>query len=327
MAMHLDAICVGEAKIDAFMTLHDATHDAHIEGPDLCFRYGGKVAVDEYDLLLGGNAANVATGLSRLGLRTTLFAEIGDDELSIRIHNQLAKEHIDRSNIIHTKNQVSSMSVVINVQGDRTIFSQHVTREHDFQFEDMTATFLFLTSLGNDWQTPYDRALDFAIKNKIKIAFNPGGLQLRTGKELLHRVIRHADILFLNKEEAERILYGADLKDKDAEVEYMKVLTSGLSEMGAKMVVLTNGKNGSYVLDTDGKLHHEPIRPGKVVERTGAGDSYTSGFLSAIMHGCDVKTAMDWGTENATAVVGKIGAQTGLLNKAEMEKKIHSFKK
>lgn len=322
MPVHFDVISVGEAKVDAFMTLHDAARNTKLLGPDICFRFGAKVDVDRYDLLMGGNAANVTVGLTRLGLKTTLFAELGDDELSLLVHNSLAKENINRAHIIHDKHAPSSLSVIINFKGDRTIFSQHVKRAHDFHFEDMTAKYLFLTSLGDDWKTPYTRALDFAVKNNIKIGFNPGGHQFREGKELVHQIIKHTDILFLNKEEAEKLLYGEDLRDDDNSTEYIKVLAEGLAEMGAQVVVLTNGKKGSYALDREGNFHHEGMYPGEPVERTGAGDGYTAAFLAAIVHGLPVPTAMKWGSINSASVVQCIGSEPGLLTKEEIEKRI-----
>ncbi|HEX7041742.1 MAG TPA: carbohydrate kinase family protein [Patescibacteria group bacterium] len=321
MVAHFDVISVGEAKVDMFMTLHDAVHNASLKDLDICFRYGAKIEVERYDMQMGGNAANVTVGLSRLGLKTSLFAQIGDDELSLLVHNSLAKENINRSHIIHSTHAASSVSVIINFKGDRTIFSQHVTRDHNFHFEDMTAEYLFLTSLGEDWKTPYRRALDFAVANNIKIAFNPGGYQFRSGKDFVHEIIKHTDILFLNKEESEKIIYGDDLRDTDNSPEYIKILAEGLVERGTKMAVITNGKHGSYVLDTEGNFHHEGLYPGEAVERTGAGDAYTAGFLSAVIHKLPIKTAMHWGSINSSSVVGMIGAQAGLLTKSVMEKR------
>jgi sugar/nucleoside kinase (ribokinase family) len=323
MATHFDVISVGEAKVDAFMTLHDATHNAHVTGPDICFRFGAKVNVDRYDLQMGGNAANVTVGLSRLGLQTTLFAELGDDELSLLVHNSLAKENINRAHIIHDKHSASSLSMIINFQGDRTIFSQHVARPHDFHFEDMTAQYLFLTSIGDDWKTPYEKALTFAVKNNIKIAFNPGGRQQVEDKELIHKIIKHTDILFLNKEEAEKMIYGEDLQDTENNgEEYIHILADALAEKGARMVVITNGKFGSYCLDGEGNFHHEGLSPGEVVERSGAGDAYTAGFLAATIQGLSVETAMKWGSVNSASVVGIVGCEAGLLTKEEIEGKI-----
>ena len=55
-----------------------------------------------------------------------------------------------------------------------------------------------------------------------------------------------------------------------------------------------------------------------VVERTGCGDSYSTGFICALASGYDISTAMRWGTINAAFVLQKIGAQEGLLKKNEL---------
>src|SRR6185437_10447309 len=74
-------ITLGESTIDAFMTLAHANSDAHLDSKNngLCFRFGEKIDVDRYTFTIGGNATNVAVGVSRLGLKATLCTEIGDD--------------------------------------------------------------------------------------------------------------------------------------------------------------------------------------------------------------------------------------------------------
>lgn len=314
-----DVISVGETTVDAFMSIHNASAECTIdeEHNALCFKHGKKVEVDRYDFCMGGNATNVAVGLSRLGVRTGLCSEIGDDEFSIKIRNWLAKENIERLLVKQTTNSASSFAVIINFNGDRTIFVQDVEREHDFDFGELTAPWVYLTSLGKEWIKPYEKVLSFVEEHNAKIAFNPGGRQLREGKELLERVLQKTEILFVNKEEAEIILEKPSTDKRDEE--YMKELIEGLKKRGPKTVVITDGRHGAFTLNGDGKMHHQTITEGKVVERTGAGDSFSSGFLAATLAGHPVSIAMEWGAHNATSVVGRIGAQAGLLTKKEME--------
>jgi sugar/nucleoside kinase (ribokinase family) len=70
----------------------------------------------------------------------------------------------------------------------------------------------------------------------------------------------------------------------------------------------------------DGENYHLHIFPHSVVERTGAGDAYASGFLAAVVTGESIPNAMRYGSVNASSVIGKIGAQEGLLKKQEMKK-------
>jgi sugar/nucleoside kinase (ribokinase family) len=128
-----------------------------------------------------------------------------------------------------------------------------------------------------------------------------------------------SDILFVNKEEGEKITKST------TEIEEMKQLLNKLQQLGPKIVVVTDGKHGSYALDNDGKMHHQKIVDGEVVEKTGAGDSFAAGFLAATVYDYDIQTAMLWGAVNAASVIGKVGAQPGLLHKDAMERKIRGL--
>lgn len=322
MIRDYDLITIGEVTIDAFMKLVREGSSIY-EDPEkggICFPNGDKIEVDKYEFSLGGCAANIAVGVNRLGLKSTLCAETGDDEFSIKIRNGLASERIERL-FVNQIHGASNFSVIVNYKGDRTIFVQNVTREHDFKLEDVTTDYIYLASLAKDWESPYKMALQFLEKNmETKLAFNPGMRQLREGKDVIEKVLKKTFILFINKEEAEMILTGKKTKQEDKE--YITQLMKDVQKKGPKLIVLTNGEDGSYVLDEKGKVYSEGINEGKIVERTGAGDAYTSAFLAAIMYGKSIPTAMEWGMVNATSVVGAVGAQKGLLRKNELEEKL-----
>jgi len=161
--------------------------------------------------------------------------------------------------------------------------------------------------------------LSIVKKNGYKLAFNPGTLQLNEGRDIVIQILNHTNILFVNKEEAERLVFGHDKRMKNNEVKYIKELLVKLKKMGPKIVVVTNGRYGSHALDDAGNFSHVGLFPGLVVERTGAGDSYTSGFLAATIYGKSIKEAMRWGAVNAAAVVERVGAINGLLKKDELE--------
>jgi sugar/nucleoside kinase (ribokinase family) len=308
------------------MTLQHATDSCKIDAAHnaLCIKHGEKIDVDRFDFCMGGNATNVAVGLSRLGIKTGLCTEIGDDELSLKIRNWLVHDNIERLLIKQTTGAASSFAVIINYLGDRTIFVEDVEREHDFDFEEVTTPFVFLTSLGNEWKKPYHKVLDFVRANESMLAFNPGSRQLREGKDVVHEVLQVTNILFLNKEEAELLLF-----DKESEKrgrEYCTELLTALQKLGPQTVVLTDGKHGSYARSDHQEVYHHGLTEGKIVERTGAGDGYTAGFIAASMYGLSVPKAMEWGSYNASSVVSMIGAEPGLLTKEQMEAKVNDSK-
>ncbi len=314
MPHNFDVVCVGSAKIDIFLTLHEANKHLRLipKTNELCLKFGEKITVDKGEVLLGGNASNLAVGLSRLGLKTTIVAEIGSDEFAHKIISTLSNENVDIYRIQKAKEQQSSFSVILNFKGERTIFSEHVKRDHNFDFDNLTTNWVYLTSLGKDWHQAYDKTFDFVKTSRSKLAFNPGTIQINEGYKSIENILSLTDILFLNKEEAEKIL---SIKYKVLSIEE---ILKGLQKLGPKIVVITDGKNGSYTLDERGNFYQQGITPSKVVEKTGAGDAYSAGFLGAILNSKSIQEAMAWGARNAASVISKIGAQAGLLRKEEI---------
>ncbi len=316
MPRNFDIFSVGSAKIDIFLTLHEANKHLRIipQTNELCLKYGEKITVEKAEILLGGNAANVAVGLSRLGFKTSILSEIGMDEFAQKIIKALSDENVNITFLRKTKGQQSSFSTIINFKGERTIFSEHVKRKHDFDFDNIATSWVYLTSLGEEWKKAYDSTFDFVKKTKSRLAFNPGTIQLNEGYKGIAKILALTDILFLNKEEAIKIL---NVKYK---ISNIKDILNELKKLGPKIVVITDGKNGSYCLDTNRNFYQHGIYPSKVVEKTGAGDAYSSGFLGALLQEKSIKQAMDWGARNAASVISKVGAQPGLLYKKNFEK-------
>ncbi len=127
---------------------------------------------------------------------------------------------------------------------------------------------------------------DFTVPEG-KIAFNPGLRNLE--KDLF--VAQKAEVLILNKEEQRN-----------------------LGIFGSKITVVTDGKNGAAVYENGSKILEKPALDVPVVETTGAGDAFASGFLAAMFYEKDLETALDWGLKNSASVIQKVGAIEGLLN-------------
>ncbi len=322
----IDVICVGDAKLDIFLTIDEKNTHVKLDSNtrELRFGHGEKIEVKKMNLSIGGNAANVAVGISRLGLKSSLVAELGKDEFSQKIINNLTGENVSLELVKQISNEDSSITVAISYKGDRTLFTEHATRKHDFNFDNLETKFVYLTSLGKEWEKAYEKTLNFAEKNNIKLIFNPGTLQIEKRNPIIWSAISKSDILFVNKEEAEELLYGKEINLPSSSENYVQKLLYGLKSLGAKIVVITDGNTGSYVMDKAHNTYRLGIIPCEVVEKTGAGDAYTSGFISAILNSETMQEAMRWGAFNSTAVIGEIGAEKGLLTKDEMLEKLKS---
>jgi ribokinase len=315
----LDVICVGDAMVDLFLTLpkndsHIISHDNKIE-----FVLGDKIHIEKGKLVIGGIACNVAVGLSRLGNKIGFAGELGNDVLATKIIQTLENENIDTS-LLAKGDKESSLAVGVQHEKDRILFVEHVRRQHDISFVDASSPWIYLAGIGDVWQHAYKQTLEYVARSGAKLAFTPGSTQLHSDEKVLFDVIKNADILLLNKEEAEHILLTQNLPFKDP-----KTIITQLISLGPKVVSVTDGINGSFSGDGE-YVYSLPIYPAEVVEKTGAGDAYATGFLAAFIHGKDIKTAMKWGGANAASVVTKVGAQEGLLTKDAIEAKLEQHK-
>lgn len=274
--------------------------------------FGDKIPIKSITFEIGGNTGNNAVGLSRLGYKTAMVGTMGDHWIESQVLEILAKEGVETKYI--TKEQGKfGFGVIINYQGERTILSYYPDNECKFALADneISANWVYLTTAGQDYECFYEDAVAWAKKTGAKIAFNPGSRQIKEGVEKIRYAYQAAEIIFVNKEEAGRLLEIADLRVK------MTDLLEGLRKLGPKVAVITDGQEGSYVGDGQ-KFLHMPIIPAPVVERTGAGDAFGSGFLGAFMQGKPLEDCLRWGTVNSASVLGFIGPQAGLLTAEKM---------
>ncbi len=314
-------VVIGDCSLDAFLGIDEASVHARVsrEERELSFKYGDKIPVESLSFLPGGNAANIAVGFSRLGLETAIITTIGTDELSEKIVKTFKKEKVGTS-LLQKENGPSNFSASLNFAGERTLFTYHAKRE--YQLPQVPKTdWVYLTSMGEGWQKAYGEVCDF-IKNarlsdgqeKVNLAFNPGSHQLEGDPGLLTKVLSLTTILFINKKEGQKIL--------GEEISSPKEILVKLKKLGPKIVSLTDGANGSWAIMDEGGVFSLGIFPCKIIERTGAGDAYSAGFLGGLISGVVIEEAMRWGAVNAASVIEKVGAQTGLLTRGEIETKL-----
>lgn len=317
-----DMVTVGDSIVDVFVTpfQNDKNITIDTEREEATIRIGAKIPVETSSFSLGGNATHVAIGMSRLGFRTALAAELGTDEFAEKILKDLEKEKVAKDLLIQTAGAASTFTVSLSLGNDRTTFPRHVERGHDYNFDNISTQWVYLTSMGEKWRETYEKTLAFVKKSGAKLAFNPGSFQMNAGAESFANVTRSCDVLIVNKEEAERILYGEVLVSEKQEG--VESLLFRLNRLGPKIAVITDGENGAFAIDAVGKVYTQSIFKEKITEKTGAGDGFSTGFLAACLSGKDIPTALLWGTADAAGVVSKHGGQQGLLTRSELLSKI-----
>ncbi|PSO44228.1 MAG: hypothetical protein BRC22_02795 [Parcubacteria group bacterium QH_9_35_7] len=315
----IDAITIGDSTVDTFLIIKKASLEKDLEHDEvkLCFKYGDKVPIEGTHQAVGGNAANVAIGLLKQGYDTEIRTEIGDDINGHVIKKKLEQIGVGTNSVKVLEEKNSRYSMILQYESDRTILSSYADRE--YTLGDLPETdLIYYTSLGPNFEPLQDELINFIQDNtQTTLACNPGTYQIKKRLEKLKEILPYTDILFINREEAERITK----LDNNSSIEeiYQK-----LFDLGVETAIITAGSEGAFVSGQNKiyKMKPYPIEP---VGKTGAGDAFASGFLGAKLEGADEKTALKWGTANATGVVQEIGAHEGVLTKKEIKELINKF--
>lgn len=307
--------------IDHFFKLHDAQvlcSKDHTECK-LCLSYADKIATDSYDELVAGNAANCAVGGARLKLKTAAYINVGGDLNGKKVIDQLKDEGVETRFVKVNSGMSSNASAVINFQGERTILVYH--QPWRYQLPDLDKTrWVYLTSLSSTFTQSriIDELIQYLERSGSRLLYNPGTYQIKAGVKKNPKLLSLTELFIVNKEEAERIL-GHEAGGNSGS--YLKKLMRGIVDLGPRMVVITDGEEGSYSFDGE-NYYHLGIFPAHLVEMTGSGDAFATGVLSGLFYGQDLPEAMRWGAANGASVVEQVGPQAGLLTYHQMMGKL-----
>ncbi|HJX59279.1 hypothetical protein A2V61_01140 [Candidatus Woesebacteria bacterium RBG_19FT_COMBO_47_8] len=314
MNEQFDLLSIGDASLDVFIAPTESEEFCRVDTKEcfIAFSYGEKIPVKNLEFSIGGNAANNSVGTTRLGVKTGLVLTLGDDSVGNQLVERLKAESVDLTYVIQQPSTASNFSTIVTYGGERTIFTYHAPRSYEFPVQLPAAPWVYLTSMGESFRPFYNHIVDWLKKNpNTKLAFNPGTWQLRVGLEGIGDVLGLTHVLFVNREEAEKLANMPDSHGKEKE------LLTAVGKLGPKIAVITDGNNGSYIGDGQTFLK-AGVFPVDAYERTGAGDAFGSGTLSAIIKGKSFEEALTWGTINSASVIGYTGAQKGLLRAEEM---------
>lgn len=315
----LDIISIGDATIDTFLFIHDI-EIKNINGKQKAIlNWGDKLPVDQFYRTVAGNAANNAVGSARLGLKTAYYTVLAHDVGGREIMHKMMKEGVSQRYITLDEKHGTNASTVISFNGERTILVYHEHRDYKLP-NFVHSKWVYLTSMGEGFEKIYKNLTNYVDKYQVEMGFNPGTFQLRKGPKVNEIILKRTSVLSLNVEEAQSWVGNSDRDPEE--------LCKKLRKLGPKAIALTDGRRGAYSYSDEG-FFYCPEYPGPRLEATGAGDSFTTAYMAALIHGLPHSEALRWGPVNAGSVVQKVGPQAGLLTRHEIEsglKKLKSFK-
>ncbi|MBI5635344.1 carbohydrate kinase family protein [Candidatus Micrarchaeota archaeon] len=313
ISIMLDVLSIGDSTIDTFLKVNDAHVMCSIDkqGCKFCVNYADKIIVESLHQSVAGNAANNAIGSSRLGLQTSIYTTVGSDFDGKKILSRLKKERVSTNLVKTARGMESNKSTAINFHAERTLFVYH--QPWNYHLPKLPpARMVYYTSMGKDFASITKNLLSYVKKNNSILAINLGSHQRKSSYPKIKAIIEATTLFFFNKEEAAELL-GLPHSAK------MKELLAGVKKLGPKIVVITDGPNGSTCFDGKNFLQLGIFNV-PVIERTGVGDAFSTAFSAAYLAGFGLPTCLKWGTINSSGVIQKIGPIDGLHSKNEIQK-------
>ena len=316
-----DFVAIGDIVTDAFIRLKDASVNCDInsEHCTITMAFGDKIPYESVEVVPAvGNSSNAAVATARLGLKSALVTNMGDDQNGRECLKSLMKDEVATDFVSIHQGKETNYHYVLWYEADRTILVKH--QEYERTFPDIgNPKWLYLSSLGGN-TLPYHKQITEYLKShpNISLAFQPGTFQIESGKDELKDIYARTKILFCNAGEAEKILGLNTLGTEE--------LLKRLQALGPEIVIITDGPKGAYAYDGENLMWHQPSYPDPKppFERTGAGDALASTTVAALSLGQDLETAIKWGMINAMSVVQEVGAQKGLLTRPQIEEYLKS---
>lgn len=274
-----DILTVGEILIDMI----SADYDDHIQS-------------NTFHRFFGGSPSNIAMNVNKLGIKPLVASAVGKDGFGTFLLNQLQNEGID-TKLVQRVDEPTSMVVVSKSQATPVpIFYRgadyHLAYTPELEEAIHHSKILHLSC----WpisrlpiRHTMERLLVEARKSHSLICFDPNYHPMiwekdEDGVEYVKSIIRKVDIVKPSEDDAQRI-FGIDTHENQIQ----KFL-----QLGARLVIMTVGKDGAIVSNGEETIRLESLAT-EVVDTTGAGDAFWSGFYTAVIKGYTIKDALNLG--------------------------------
>ena len=301
----------------SILAIGAAVHDVYLSGDIFTphkdhgnfveeFKLGSKNDINAPVFSTGGGATNAAVTFARQGLHAIYMGKLGHDPAARAVLDDLHKDAVDTSLVGYSKTHSTGYScLLLSPTGERTILTYRGASTHyeikESDFHDTKADWIYLSSLEGNFEV-LETVFAYAEHHNIKIAMNPGKKELED-KDRLKALLPKLTVLSLNLDEMKMLYHGDNRED---------LIRAAIDEV--PFVVVTDGPNGASASDGKHIVHAGMYEDVPVIDRTGAGDAFSSGFVAMIAAGRGISEAVTFASANSTSVVGTIGAKAGILD-------------
>ncbi len=253
----------------------------------------------------GGSVANSIVGLSQLGNNVGFIGKISDDELGKKYEDGLKKENVEYF-YLKKKEEVPTGTclILITPDSERTMVTFLGTAgkigENDIDTNAIKKSeILFLEGYLWDEGEPrkaFDKAINYA--NKVAMSLSDLFCVERHKKHFLNLVKQKLDITFANEQEIMSLI---DTKNFDDVIQFSKEIK--------KLIIITRGSKGALAVNNEEVFECSAQKDLKIIDLTGAGDLFASGFLDSHVKGKKLNECLQNGTKMSSKIIQVIGAR------------------
>ena len=253
----------------------------------------------------GGSAANTMVGLSRLGCSTSIIGKIAEDDDGDLIEYNLAINGIYTNNLIYSETGATGKCLgFVDSNGERCLYidpgvNDEIRLDEINPLNIMRCKIMHYTSFVGDSFNTQIELLDLLNKECI-LSFDPGMLYVQKGFDELKPILDRTDILLINESEL-RLLCNNNESS-------LKELAIGFLDMGIETVVIKQGSKGVFAMNNNETCEVKSYKC-DVVDTTGAGDSFNSGFLYSYLKGYDLEKSCQIGNWVASKAIEGFGME------------------
>ncbi len=290
-----------------------------------------------FNKYLGGSPANIAVGMARLGKRVGFIGKVSDDQFGDYVTHYFQKEGIDTSHITRCRNGENlglTFTEIISPQESRILMYRDGVADLMLEPEDVEEAYirkakvLLISGTALAASPSREAALKAVIlagKNGIPVIFDIDyrAYTWKSQDEIsiyYSLVAGQSDIILGSREEfdlTERML-GLDGEDSGS-ARYWQ-------GCGCKIVVIKHGKEGSTAYTCDGRQYAVKPFPTNALKGFGGGDGYASSFLRALIDGCSVPEALEYGSASASMLISAHSCSAAMPTLEEVERFIREEK-
>jgi len=308
-----DVLAIGELNADLIFT-------GLKQGPVL----NQEIIADNYVKTLGSSTALCAGNLAKLGLRVAFCGKVGKDEMGSYVLEELKKRNIDTGFCVIDSKVETGLTLSLNWHGDKAnvtvLGAISAFSLKDFNIEVIklakhihVGSYFLQSELRKDLPEIFKIAHEWGISTSLDTGWDESG----NWDYGIRSVLKHTDIFFPNEDEALHI----------TGTSYFKEAASEFEKACGNTVAIKRGKNGACCFSGGKRYAVDAMEDVKVVDTTGAGDSFNAGYIYAYIKEFSAAECLEFGNACGNICVGTVGGSNADLSVEKVLEMIQTHKR